>query len=152
MSRIDEAPSKLMRLIYRAPIYVYRAGLGRLMSKRLLLLTHTGRNSGEPRYAVLEVARYDEQNGAFFVPAAYGLKSDWYRNLRRTPEAKINHRGMHQDVLAETISTDAATDEFAAYATSHPRAAANLGKMMGIPFEDPRAVAETIPLVALRRR
>ena len=82
-----------MRLFFRAPIYLYRFGLGWLMSGRLLMLTHIGRKSGQPRYAVLEVARHDEPSGVFLVPAAFGRKSDWYRNILKTPEVVVNHRG-----------------------------------------------------------
>ena len=152
VSRIDKPPGRFMRLVFRAPIYLYRFGLGWMMSKRLLMLTHTGRKSGQPRFAVLEVARHDQPSGTFFVPAAYGRKADWYRNLLKTPEVEVNHRGRHLELLAETLPVEAATDEFALYAASYPRAARNLGQMMGIPFDDPRAVADKVPLVALRPR
>ncbi len=141
-----------MRLLFRAPIYFYRYGLGRLMSKRLLMLIHTGRKSGQPRYAVLEIVRHDQASGVFFVPAAFGEKADWYLNILETPEVMVNHRGRHREALAETISTDAAADEFARYVVAHARTARNLGKMMGISFDDPGALAEKIPLVALRPR
>ena len=152
MSRIDQPPGTLTRLMFRAPIYVYRSGLGWLMSKRLLLLTHTGRKSGQRRYAVLEVARHDEPSGTLLVPAAYGRKADWYLNVLKTPEVVVNHRGRRREMRAGTLPVETATDEFAAYTASHPRAAKNLGRMMGIPFSDPRAVAAQIPLVALRPR
>jgi deazaflavin-dependent oxidoreductase (nitroreductase family) len=152
MSRIGEPPGKVMRLVFRAPIYLYRLGLGRLMGKRLLMLTHNGRKSGQPRFAVLEVARHDEPSGALFVPAAYGRKADWYLNVLETPDVVVNHRGRHPEVSAETLPIDTAADEYAAYAASHPRAARNLGRLMGIPFGDPGAVAEKVPLVAFRPR
>jgi deazaflavin-dependent oxidoreductase (nitroreductase family) len=139
-----------LRWFFRAPIWLYRVGLGRLMSGRLLMLTHAGRVSGQPRYAVLEVARHDEAAGTFFVPAAYGAKADWYRNLLVTPKAEVNHRGRQLAVLAESVPVEAAAEEFVRYAAAHPRSAHNLGKLMGISFDDPRAVAEKIPLVALR--
>jgi deazaflavin-dependent oxidoreductase (nitroreductase family) len=116
------------------------------------MLTHIGRKSGQPRYAVLEVARHDEPSGALLVPAAFGRKADWYLNLLKNPEAVVNHRGRLLEVMAETLPTGVAAGEFARYAASHPRAARNLGKMMGISFEDPGAVAEKVPLVALRPR
>jgi deazaflavin-dependent oxidoreductase (nitroreductase family) len=152
MSRIDRPPGKLMRLVFRAPILVYRSGLGWLMGKRLLMLTHTGRKSGQLRYAVLEIARHDEPSGVLLVPAAYGRRADWYLNILKTPEVVVNCRGRRLEVVAETLTIDAAADEFAVYAASHPRAAKNLGQMMGISFEDPGAVAEKIPLVGLRPR
>ncbi len=54
------------------------------------------------------------------------------------------------EVRAETLPIETAQEEFAAYAVSYPSAAKNLEKMMGIPFEDPQAVAEKVPLIALR--
>lgn len=152
MGRIDQPPSKLMRLIFRAPIFLYRIGLGGLMGKRLLLLTHTGRKSGRPRYAVLEVARQDASTGTFLVPAAYGRKADWYLNLQQTPEVVVNHRGRRLDVVAETLPVDDAAVEFAIYAAAHPTAAKSLGKLMGVQFDDVEALARKVPLVALRPR
>ena len=152
VGRIDQPPGKLMRLVFRAPIYLYRFGLGRLMSKRLLLLIHTGRKSRQPRYAVLEVARHDEPSGTFYVPAAYGRKADWYRNVLETPRVLVNHRGRQMEMVAEVVPADVAAEEFAKYVISHPRSASSLGSLMGIPFDDPRAVANKIPLVALRSR
>jgi len=152
MGRIDQPPGKLMRLIFRAPIFLYRLGLGGLMGKRLLMLTHIGRKSGRPRYAVLEVARHDSSTGTFLVPAAYGRKADWYLNLLKTPEVVVNHRGRQLDVVAETLPMDDAAAEFGIYTATHPSAAKNLGKLMGVPFDDLRALAEKVPLVALRPR
>ncbi len=152
MGRIDQPPGRIVRLIFRAPILLYRIGLGGLMGKRLLMLTHTGRKSGLPRYAVLEVARHDSSTGTFLVPAAYGRKADWYLNLQQTPEVVVNHRGRRLDVVAETLPVDDAAAEFAVYAAAHPAAAKSLGKLMGVPFDDPEALAEKVPLVALRPR
>jgi deazaflavin-dependent oxidoreductase (nitroreductase family) len=122
------------------------------MGERLLLLTHTGRKSSLPRYAVLEVARHDASTGTFLVPAAYGRKADWYLNLQETPEVVVNHRGKRQDVVAETLPVDAAAAEFAVYAAAHPTAAKSLGKLMGVRFDDLEALAKKVPLVALRPR
>lgn len=150
--RIDETPGKVSRFFFRAPIYVYRAGLGWLMSKRLLMLIHMGRKSGAPRFAVLEVVRWDEEEGVFVVPAAWGEKADWYRNLIETPEAKVNHRGRTVDVVATRLPLDEAAVHFEIYAKAHPRAAANIGKYMGVSFDDSSALAARIPLVELRPR
>jgi len=43
------------RAVARAPIRVYGAGYGFLFGARVLLLEHTGRVSGLPRYVVVEV-------------------------------------------------------------------------------------------------
>ena len=144
---IDKPPSKLSRALYRSPIPLYRAGLGWLMPGRLLMLTHVGRRSGEYRFAVLEVVRADPE--AFLVPAAYGPRADWYRNLEKTPTARVNHKGKVYDVAAERLSEAEATQEFTTYAATYPKAAANLGRVMGLSFEDPAGVAGRIPLMRL---
>ena len=52
-----EPPQGCSRLLFRAPVWLYRLGLGGLFGKRMLLLNHTGRKSGLPRQAVLEVVQ-----------------------------------------------------------------------------------------------
>ena len=44
--------TRLRRALFRAPIWLYRLGLGGLLGGRFLLLTHTGRTSGRPRQVV----------------------------------------------------------------------------------------------------
>ena len=48
-------PRGLKAIPWRMPIWIYRLGLGGLMGKKLLLLYHIGRKSGEQRQAVLEL-------------------------------------------------------------------------------------------------
>ncbi|SEK55561.1 hypothetical protein [Nonomuraea pusilla] len=44
--RRPDPPSGLRRALWRLPVHLYRAGLGRLLGGRLMLLTHVGRVSG----------------------------------------------------------------------------------------------------------
>ena len=50
-------PTGLRRRLWRLPIRLYRIGLGPLMGRRIMLLTHIGRLSGKQRQAVIEVLR-----------------------------------------------------------------------------------------------
>ena len=52
-------PSGVGRALFRAPIYLYRLGLGWLFGKRILLLNHIGRVSGKQRQVILEVVEHD---------------------------------------------------------------------------------------------
>ena len=45
-------PSGVSRALFRAPIYLYRLGLGWLFGKRILLLNHIGRVSGKQRQVI----------------------------------------------------------------------------------------------------
>ncbi|HEU5434459.1 MAG TPA: hypothetical protein VFU81_22495, partial [Thermomicrobiales bacterium] len=55
----DAPPAGVTRLLARAPIWLYRLHLGRLLGHHALVLTHRGRKSGKARQAILEVVRYD---------------------------------------------------------------------------------------------
>jgi deazaflavin-dependent oxidoreductase (nitroreductase family) len=80
-------PGGLRRLFFKAPIALYRDGPGELMRRRcIMLLTTTGRRSGQPR-----------TNGVSFMPlgdhfiifSGWGVRSDWYRNVLANPDVTI---------------------------------------------------------------
>jgi deazaflavin-dependent oxidoreductase (nitroreductase family) len=77
------------RTLVRAPILLYRAGLGRLLGHRFVYLVHQGRRSGLRREAVLEVVHYDPCIPEAFVIAAWGQRSNWYRNIAAAPAIEI---------------------------------------------------------------
>ena len=71
----------------RAMVLLWRVGLGRLMNVwpqgfgRLLVIEHTGRRSGT-RY--LTPVNYTHAGDDLYCIAAFGEKTDWYRNLLAT--------------------------------------------------------------------
>ena len=62
-----EPPKGFNRLMFRAPIWLYRLGLGWMLGKRFLLLNHTGRESGLPRQTVLEVVDYNKTSNTYYI-------------------------------------------------------------------------------------
>lgn len=58
------------------------------MTKRIMLLTHTGRASGRPRHAALEVVEHGD-DGSIVAASGFGRAADWYKNVRKTPEVTI---------------------------------------------------------------
>ncbi|TQK52393.1 deazaflavin-dependent oxidoreductase (nitroreductase family) [Streptomyces sp. SLBN-118] len=74
------------------PILFFRAGLGPLFGKRLLLLHHTGRPTGLDRRVVLEVAAYERADESWTVASGFGPKSDWYQNLREQGRCAAKRR------------------------------------------------------------
>jgi deazaflavin-dependent oxidoreductase (nitroreductase family) len=71
-------------------IQLHRAGLAAWLGNPLtgyqLLLTTTGRKSGLCRDVPLE---YIVTDGAVWVMAGYGPKTQWYRNLQAHPRVKV---------------------------------------------------------------
>jgi deazaflavin-dependent oxidoreductase (nitroreductase family) len=94
-------------------LLLWRLGLGRMLNLwpegtgRIMVLTHTGRRSGQRRqnpvnYAIL--------NGDIYCTAGFGAKSDWYRNVRANPEVEVWlldswYKGIAEDVTGCPGST-----------------------------------------------
>ena len=72
-SKALKPPQGLSRFMWRMPIYLYKAHLGWLLGERFLLLTHTGRISGERRQAVLEIIRVDKTKPTYYVASGFGV-------------------------------------------------------------------------------
>ena len=149
-------PTGWRKHLWRAPIYLYKIGLGPVMGKKFLLLNHIGRKSGQTRQAVVEIDRYDPETDTYIVASGFGKKSDWYRNLKKTPEATIQVGSKKLRAQAELLSPEQSAEEMARYAQVHPKAAMNLAGLIGLEVENPddpeewRTVGrEYIPFVAL---
>lgn len=74
------------RLLHQAPVALWRLGLGRLVGRSWMLLTTTGRTSGEPRRTPLTAHRL---RGRLFAWNPYGERAHWYRNLLADPIVTI---------------------------------------------------------------
>lgn len=152
----SRSPRGLLRLGLRLPILLYRARLGWLLGKRFLMLTHIGRKSGQPHQTVVEVVDHDAATGTYFIASGWGRKSDWFRNVQKTPEVTVHVGGRRFEAVAECIPLDAAEQRLQVYARKHPLAFRELTRVMlgesltGTP-EDCRRLANSVPVVALAR-
>lgn len=84
-------PTGWRRFMARLPIRVYRAGLGPLLGKRVLLLHHTGRLTGLRRQVVLEVVAHERDGNrlSWTIASGFGPAAAWYQNLRHSPRTTI---------------------------------------------------------------
>ncbi len=149
-------PSGLSRLLFRMPIYLYKARLGWLLGGRFLLLNHIGRKSGQPRQAVVEVVRHDPASDTYSIASGFGEKAQWFQNLMHTPDIIIQVGRRKLAVRARLLSPDEAADEMADYARRNPKAARNLSGFMGFEVDGTdasyRQMGEKLPFVALETR
>jgi deazaflavin-dependent oxidoreductase (nitroreductase family) len=155
-SLIDSPPSKLLRVGFRLPIWLYRLRLGWLLGDRFLMLTHTGRKSGLPRQVVIEVVHHEKETDTYYVAAAWGEKADWYRNICKSPGVTIHVGRRRFQARAETISPEKAVEVLEIYAHDHPLAFRELsglllGERMESVSEAPKGMAEKMPMVAFHR-
>jgi deazaflavin-dependent oxidoreductase (nitroreductase family) len=157
MALTDRRPTGILRLVLRAPIWLYRAKAGRLTGRRLLYIAHRGRRTGARREVVVETVRFDPAVPEVVVVAAWGGTPDWYRNLRAGPaiEVRLGARrwlGPHHRFLdaAETRRT------LLAYQRVHPHAWKRLAPLLGFPADpaDPDwpRIAATVHAIAFSPR
>ncbi|MCB8967494.1 MAG: nitroreductase family deazaflavin-dependent oxidoreductase [Ardenticatenaceae bacterium] len=150
-------PTGLGKLAFRAPIYLFRAGLGGLMGNRFLLLNHIGRKSGQLRQAVLEVVHYERETDTYFVASGYGRSSQWFRNIQANPEVTIQVGSRKLAVTATILGPEESGDMMVQYAHRYPNAAKNLSRLIGYQVDGSDASyrqvgADHIPFIAMRPR
>lgn len=149
------SPSGWRRFLFRMPTFFYRLKLGFLLGHRFVMIEHVGRRSGQVRRTVLEVVL--RENGALYVAAAWGSKSDWYQNILKTPAVGVHISVRSYRADAVVVDQARARGVLDNYAGSHPRAFNALARYM---LDDPgptiadkvtRLVA-AVPIVELARR
>ncbi len=101
-SEFRAPPSQLMR-------FLYRSGLAPLLGRFVLLLTTTGRKSGQPRVTPLQ---YEEVNGAIYVASARGIKADWFRNILADRCVRVRIKSREFEGLAEPVTDACRIAEF----------------------------------------
>jgi len=146
-------PRGLARLLFRAPVWLYRRGLGWLLGRRFLLLTHTGRRSGLPRQTVLEVVAYDPASGRCVVASGFGPRSDWVLNIQADPRLEVQSGRERFRGTARQLAPPEAGQALLDYARRHPGAFRELSRFMGFPpprdEDEIRAMGGRMALFAL---
>jgi deazaflavin-dependent oxidoreductase (nitroreductase family) len=150
--------SRLLRTrsLVRAPIWLYRAGLGVLLGDRLMLMQHRGRVSGEARSVVLEVMGRPAPD-RIVVASGMGPRAQWYRNVLAEPRVLVS-TGLRRSVraTAHALPPDEATVLLDRYAREHAGAWATLRQVLA-EWAEPLAAAtgeerweRVVPVVELR--
>lgn len=91
------------RLLFKAPINLWRLGLGPLIGHILMIITHKGRKSGLPRRTMVE---YHKHDGTIYAPCAFGPRSDWYRNIAADPRVTVQTAVGTQSMIAARVTAD----------------------------------------------
>ena len=98
IATFDWSKIKNVQKIHR---FLYAIGLGPVIGWIVLLLTTTGRKSGQPRITPLQ---YEQIDGAYYLGAARGLQADWVRNLQANPRVELRVGAKRINGLAEVVS------------------------------------------------
>ncbi|MFI1920226.1 nitroreductase family deazaflavin-dependent oxidoreductase [Nocardia sp. NPDC020380] len=134
------------RWVVRAPIGLYRAGLGFLFGSRLLMLQHTGRRTGARRYVVLEVVDHPAP-AEYIVVSGFGSAAQWYRNITANPRVRISV-GTRRNVpaTATPMTNEESGLALDRYIEHHPRA---WDKLRGTIEAATGTPVSTLPMVRL---
>ena len=149
MSWHCDGMGRFHRFLMRAPIGVYRVGLGGLLGRRFLLLEHIGRTTGLPRRAVLEVLETDA-GGSPIIASGLGEASQWCRNITANPTVAVTIGRRRERATAQRLDRAAALAVFERYLRHHPRAAKLIGNKIGVSLvADLSMAADKLPLFRL---
>ena len=113
-------PRGLLKFIFNLPNLFYRWGLGWLMGRIFLQVTHTGRKSGLPRQTVLQVMRHAAATDTYYVFAGWGVQSDWVRNIQQTPEVRLAVGRRRTRAVARVLSAEEGEQEMIVFTRQHP--------------------------------
>ena len=135
-------------VFWRAPIWLYRIGLGSLLGDRFLLLNHTGRKSRQLRQAVLEVVKIDHKTDNYYVVSGFGEKAQWFQNIMQTVDVSIQVGKRILPARAERLSTERGKAILQEYAQKHPTAMRELSKILNLPYDgSPESISELSKLM-----
>ncbi|HTV87493.1 MAG TPA: nitroreductase family deazaflavin-dependent oxidoreductase [Stellaceae bacterium] len=149
-------PHPALRVLYRAPVYLYRWRCGWLLGCRFLLLIHIGRRTGRRRETVLEVVEYRESGPEAVVLCAYGYDADWLRNIAATGQAEIVVGAARFVATHRVLAADEAIGVIAGYERRNwfmaPVIRAVLSRFLGWTYcgsdGDRRRLVAQLPMVA----
>ena len=105
--------------IFKSPLFLYRLGLGWLLGRRFMLLTHVGRYTGKVRRTVLAVLRYDPLTKEISAISAWSA-SDWYLNLQAAPALQVETGFTRYVPVQRTLNPEEIAALFMDYRRKHP--------------------------------
>ena len=154
--KFPDPPRGLKAIPWRMPIWIYRLGLGGIMGKRFLHLTHIGKKSGLERETVLEIVKSNPAEGDYYVVSGFGTQSHWYQNIKANPEIKIQVGSNSVSATAEQLSPEEAGELMLEYAQNYTKAIKTLSNMIGYEIEHTTegylAFGRQIPVFCLSTR
>jgi len=151
-------PTPLLRAFFKAPAWLYRAGVGRLLGTRFLVVTHRGRISGRTYDTVLEVIGFDQDRNESTVVSAYGTSADWFRNIAANPAGRVRTGGMDYVPQHRVLTAPERQVAAAAFCARHRWEASMVARVLpaiGADVDrgatvDPITLLAGLPMVAFR--
>ena len=115
----EQRPPAFMLPFMKMPLILYRLGLGGLLGKRFMLLTHQGRRSGKVYRTVLAVLRFDKKSREIQAVSPWSA-SNWYRNIQATPALEVETAGVRYTPVQGDLSPEEIASLFIEFRKEHP--------------------------------
>ena len=124
-------PGRLALAVFRMPLSAYRHGAGWMLGHTFLQFTHTGRKTGRPHDAVAMVLCDDEVTREVVICAAWGPRTDWYRNLHACPAVKVQFGREPFTPVHRFLTDEEAFDVALRFRSDHPYRLRLLSTILG---------------------
>lgn len=118
-NHVNARPPIFMLPILKLPLLLYRTGMGWLLGKRFMLLTHVGRCSGKVRQTVLAVLSFDPKTKEIKAISAWSA-SDWYKNILTSPALQVETGRTRYVPVHYFLSSEEIAALFEDYRRKHP--------------------------------
>jgi deazaflavin-dependent oxidoreductase (nitroreductase family) len=118
-TKTSQKPPAFMLPLMKMPLILYRLGLGRLLGKRFLLLTHVGRKSGKVYRSVLAVLKFDPSTGEIYAVSPWSA-SNWYRNIQAAPAREVETGDVRYAPAQRALSPEEIAALFVTFRREHP--------------------------------
>jgi deazaflavin-dependent oxidoreductase (nitroreductase family) len=133
-------PNAVTALMYRLVPKLPKS----MRPKSMIILHHTGRRSGQPRTTGLQRVYQDSDSGRYYVAAAYGPTSDWWRNIVANPQVTIEADGRLIEAVAAPVGPEEAAIIMEAAIEENPRLRDRAFKHAGVVVSDPDGIAKVL--------
>jgi deazaflavin-dependent oxidoreductase (nitroreductase family) len=124
-------PGRLALAVFRMPLRAYRHDVGWLLGRTFLEFVHTGRRTGQPYETVAMVLQYNPDAREAVICAAWGPDTDWVRNLRARPAARVRVGRESFTPQHRFLSDDEAFDVAVQFRREHSRRLRLLSTILG---------------------
>ena len=115
----NQNPPGFMIPIFKLPLILYRLGMGWMLGKRFMLLTHVGRRSGKVYRSVLAVLRFDEKTREIQAVSPWS-SSNWFRNIQAAPALEVETGSVRYAPVQRSLSQEEIAALFIEYRDKHP--------------------------------
>ena len=124
-------PGRLALALFRMPLRAYHHDAGWLLGHTFMEFTHTGRMTGRRYETVAMVLRYDPAAHEAVICAAWGPDTDWVRNLRAGPAARVRLGRESFTPQHRFLSEEEALDVAVQFRREHPRRLRLISTILG---------------------